>query len=161
MTDSFEPYHNMDVHDELITEDLFSEFIARMPQICVDLILETDSGILIAKREVDPPVWFWPGGRLYKGERLEEAAHRIAQEELNIEIRIHDQYGPYTHFWENSAVKGSPSRHTVNPVYHVTPAEQEYEINLDEQHSEYRFLTQMESDLHEYVRLYLEDNDLL
>jgi colanic acid biosynthesis protein WcaH len=151
----------MEVHDEFIPEDLFSEFIARMPQICIDLILETDDGILIAKREVDPPVWFWLGDRLYKGERLEEAAHRIAQEELNIEIRIQDQYGPHTHLWENSAVKGSPSRHTVNPDYHITPAEQDYEINLDEQHSECRFLTQMESDLHEYVRLYLEDNDLL
>ena len=161
MTDSFKPYEEMDVHDEFVDEDLFSEFISKMPQVCVDLVLETDEGILLAKRTNDPAVWFWPGSRLYKGEQFEEAAHRIAQEELGIEIRIQDQYGPYAHFWEESAVKGAPSRHTVNPVFHVTPASDNYEITLDEQHSDYRFVAGVESDLHEYVRLYIEDNDLL
>lgn len=161
MPDPFEPYHEMEVHDEFIPEDTFSEFIARMPQVCIDLILETEDGFLLAKREIEPNVWFWPGSRLYKGEELTEAAHRIAREELNIDIEIQDQYGPYAHFWENSPVEGSPSRHTVNPVFHVTPANQDYEIRLDEQHSEYRFVNQMDSGFHKYVRLYLEDNDLL
>lgn len=161
MADAFEPYEDMDVHDEFIDEELFSEFIARMPQVCVDLILETDDGILIAKRDIEPAVWFWPGGRLYKGEQLEAAAHRIAREELGIEICIQDQYGPYTHLWKDSSVRSSPSRHTVNPVYHVTPAQREYEICLDEQHSDYRFITEVEPGLHQYVRLYLEDNNLV
>jgi colanic acid biosynthesis protein WcaH len=159
MSDSFEPYENMELYDEFIPAELFSEFIARMPQVCVDLVLETTDGILLAKREIDPPIWFWPGSRLYKGEQLDEAAHRIAGEELGIEITIHDQYGPYAHFWEDSAVDGSPSRHTVNPVFHVTPATPEYEIVLDDQHSDYRLITDVEADLHEYVRLYLNDID--
>lgn len=161
MTESFDPYDDMPVHDEYLSEDVFSDFLAQMPQVCVELILETADGILLAKRDIDPPVWFWPGSRLYKGERLEDAAHRVGREELGIEIQIQDRYGPYAHFWENSSVQHSPSRHTVNLVYHATPANEHYEIELDEQHSAYRFLTAVESDVHEYVRLYLEDNDLL
>jgi len=80
---------------------------------------------------------------------------------LSIDITIRDQYGPYAHFWEGSAVDGSPSRHTVNPVFHVTPANDDYDVELDEQHTDYRFVTQLEPDLHQYVRLYLQDNDLL
>jgi colanic acid biosynthesis protein WcaH len=92
---------------------------------------------------------------------LTQAAHRIAGEELGIDINIVDQYGPYAHFWENSSIEGSPSRHTVNPVFHVIPTGDEYNIELDEQHSEYRFITETDPHLHEYVRLYLEDNSLL
>lgn len=161
MSDTFKPYHGMDVDDEWIPEDLLSTFLSRMPQVCVDLVVETDEGLLLAKRDIHPPVWFWPGSRLYKGERLREAAHRIADGELGIDADIIDRYGPYAHFWADSAVQGSPSRHTVNPVFHVEPAREAYEITLDEQHAEYRFLTELEPDLHEYVRLYIEDNDLL
>lgn len=151
----------MDVHDEYVPEEQFSQFVSRMPQVCVELIFESEDGILVAKRDIDPSIWFWPGSRLYKSEELDDAAHRIAEEELGVEVRIRDEYGPYAHFWEESSVAGSPSRHTVNVVFHVEPVRTEYEISLDDQHSEYRFLTEVEDDLHEYVRHYLEDNDLL
>jgi colanic acid biosynthesis protein WcaH len=161
MPESTDPYEAMPVHDEFVPDALFSEFVARMPQICVDVLLEADEGILVAKRDIEPRIWFWPGGRLYKGERLEEAAHRIAREELGIEVRIQDRYGPYAHFWATSSAPGGPSRHTVNVVFHVRPGDEACEIELDEQHSDYRFLTAIEPDLHEYVRLYLRDNGLL
>lgn len=161
MPDSTAPYREMPVHDEFVPEDLFSEFMTRMPQVCVDLLFETDEGILLTKRTAYPRVWFWPGSRLYKGERLEAAAHRIAREELGVEVRILNQYGPYEHFWHNSGVEGSPSRHTVTPAFHVEPANDEFDITLDDQHDEYRFITELEDGLHEYVTQYLEDTNLL
>jgi len=145
----------------LYPEDLLAEVIEYIPQVCVDLILETQQGYLLAKRNIMPPVWFWPGSRLYKGEALPEAAHRIADEELGVEISIEDRYGPYAHFWKSSSVEGSPSRHTVNPVFHVTPTNNNYAIQLDDQHTDYRFVTELEPDMHPYVRLYLTDNDLV
>jgi len=80
---------------------------------------------------------------------------------LGIEITIRDQYGPYAHFWEESLIEGSPSRHTVNPLFHVTPTNDEYNIHLDDKHTEYRFVTALKPDMHPYVRLCLEDNDLV
>jgi len=153
----------MEIQDEYIEEDLFSEFIAHMPEVCVEVVVESDTGILLAKRSNEPVQneWFWPGGRLLKGERLEEAAHRIAREELGIEIEIQDRLGVYSHFWETSAEQGAPSRHTVNIVFHVTPSNDSPSITLDEQHSETRWITELEDDLHDYVITYLKDSNLV
>lgn len=161
MPGAFEPFTDMDVEDGYIPEELFEEFLARMPQVCVELIVETDDGILLAKRENYPEVWFWPGGRVYKGELLREAAHRIATEELGLSVRIIDRYGPYEHFWEQGNTPGSPTRHTVNIVFHVTPELDTYEISLDDQHAAHRFITENDPGFHEYVQLYLEDNNLV
>jgi hypothetical protein len=55
MTDSYDPYPTMEVHDEFVPEDPYREFVSRMPQVCVDLVLETDAGILLAKRPIALP----------------------------------------------------------------------------------------------------------
>lgn len=161
MTDSFTLVDDMVVHDEYVPETTFAEFVDRMPQVCVELVVETDDGILLAKRTNYPEVWFWPGSRLYKGEQLSAAAHRVAREELDIEITLQNQVGPYAHFWEQRAADDGPSRHTVNVVYHVTPANESYDITLDDQHSAYRFVTTSDPELHEYVQHYLQDLDLV
>jgi colanic acid biosynthesis protein WcaH len=83
----------------------------------------------------------------------------VAREELGIEVDIEDRLGVYSHFWETSAP--GPSRHTVNVVFRVTPADPAFEIDLDDQHEAYRFLSELEPELHEYVRRYVEDQDLL
>lgn len=161
MTDEFESYEMMPIHDEYIPEDKFSQFIETMPQVCVDILFETADGILLVKRAIEPSIWFWPGGRLYKGERLAEAARRVAREELGVGVSVRERYGPYAHFWEDSAVKHSPSRHTVNAVFRVVPENREYEIQLDQQHSEYQFVTEPSQRFHEYVNLYLTETDVL
>ena len=145
---------------EWLPEDRYAEFVAAMPQVCVEVFLETDRGVLVAKRANEPArgEWFWPGGRLYKGERLEEAAHRVAAEELGIEVELVGRLGVYEHFWETSAEPGSPSRHTVNVVFRAVPAADEPEIELDDQHAAYRFVDEIEPELHEYVRRYLADS---
>jgi colanic acid biosynthesis protein WcaH len=156
------PDDGMEVHDEYVPEDIFAEFTARMPQVCVEVVLDTEEGVLLAKRTNEPAKgeWFWPGGRLHKGEELEAAARRVAREELEVEVTIEERLGVYSHFWETSAVGDGPSRHTVNVVFRVTSGDSDFEIELDDQHEAYRFLSEMEGDLHEYVRRYIEENDL-
>jgi len=151
----------MEIHDEFVPAAQYTAFTATMPQVCVELVFRTERGILLARRENHPQVWFWPGGRLFKGERLADAAHRIAREELDVDIEIAEKLGSYSHFWEGDAGQDRPSRHTVNIPFLVTPAIEEFEISLDSQHSEYRIVDTIEADMHEYVRLYLRDNALL
>jgi colanic acid biosynthesis protein WcaH len=151
------------VHDEHIPDDLFAEFTAQMPECCVEVVFQHEDSVLLARR-TNKPVrneWFWPGGRLYKGEELTAAAKRIAREELGVSVEVQEQLGVYSHFWETSAVKDGQSRHTVNIPFRVTPVANDIEITLDDQHDDYRFITEPEPDLHKYVRLYLVDNDLL
>lgn len=153
----------MDVDDEYIPEDVFADCLGRMPQPCVDLVVEMDGGILLAKRTNDPASgeWFWPGGRLYRGEPLPDAVFRVADEELGIDVEIVEQLGTHSHFWETSSIEGLDARHTVPVVYHVRPVQSDPEIRLDEQHSEYTILSEHDPSLHEYVHLYLAEYDLL
>jgi hypothetical protein len=58
MTDQYDPYQEMEVRDEYIYEDVFPEFVDKMPQVCVEIILESEDGILIAKQNGNPPIWF-------------------------------------------------------------------------------------------------------
>jgi colanic acid biosynthesis protein WcaH len=150
----------MEINDSRVPDELYGEFLDAMPQVCVELVVETDAGVLLCKRETKPCVWFWPGSRLYKGERLDEAAHRVAEAELGIDVQLRERLGVHSHFWDETETNEGVSRHTVNVVYRAVP-DGEFEIELDEQHSEYRFLTEPEPRLHEYVRKYLETYDLL
>jgi colanic acid biosynthesis protein WcaH len=152
----------MEVHDEYIPEETFGACLDAFPQVCIDLVLERDGQVLLARRTNDPAKgeWFWPGGRLYKGERFEAAVHRVAREELGIEVDIVERLGVYAHFWDTSRVEGADSRHTVPLAYRVRQRHPDASITLDDQHDDYRFVTGDEGEFHEYVELYLDDLDL-
>lgn len=149
----------MEVHDEWIPVEEFSAFIEAMPQVCVELFVEYDDGVLLTKRTNEPAKgeWFWPGGRLFKGERPEAAARRIAADELGIDININELLGVYNQFWETSDLPGSPSRHTVNFVYRAHSSAGVVDIELDEQHEDWCIIRSPDPTLHDYVRQYLED----
>ncbi len=149
----------MDVHDAFVPEELFGAFIAEMPQVCVELVLETDDGVLVARRS-NPPAkgrWFWPGSRLYKGEELEAAARRVGREELGVAVAVEEQLGVAAHFWDETRVPSAASRHTVNIVFRGRLLDAPAEIVLDDQHESYRFLSAREPGLHEYVTQYLDE----
>lgn len=149
----------MRVHDERIPEDEYALCQRHLPEACVEVFLEHDGGVLLVRRTNEPArgEWFTPGSRLYKGEELADAAHRIGREELGIGLELTGQLGVYSHFWEASAVPGVDSRHTVNVVFRATPANDGFEIELDDQHDAARFFSAPEPELNEYMRQYLAD----
>lgn len=149
----------MRVHDERLPEDVYATCQQHLPEACVEVFLEHDGGVLLARRTNEPArgEWFWPGARLYKGETLADAARRIGREELGIAVELTGRLGVYSHFWETSAVAGVDARHTVNVVFRASPRDDVSVIQLDDQHDRYRFVDGPEPGLHEYVRRYLAD----
>jgi len=153
----------MDVHDEFVPEETFREFIERMPQVCVETVVERSDGAVLLARRTNEPVkgeWFWPGSRLYKGEHLEDAARRVGREELGLDLTIGDRLGVYEHRWETSAP--GPSRHTINIVFRARAATADLsaaDVTLDEQHDAVRFAQpeNVDESYHEYVRRYAAD----
>jgi colanic acid biosynthesis protein WcaH len=153
----------MEVHDERVPEGTFREFIARMPQVCVETVVERADGAVLLARRTNEPVrgaWFWPGSRLYKGEWLEDAARRAGREELGLDLTIGDRLGVYEHRWETSAP--GPSRHTVNIVFRARAAVDGLsgdDVTLDDQHDAVRFVQpdDVDDEYHEYVQQYARD----
>ena len=151
----------MELHDERIPTETFATCLDNMPQPCVDLVVEYEDGIVLTRRQNEPAKgeWFWPGSRLYKGERLDDAATRIAEEELGLSAVKAERLGVSEHFWDTSSVDGVGSRHTIPVVYRVVP-EEGTEIALDDQHDAYRVVTEPPADANQYVTEYFERFDI-
>ena len=151
----------MRVQDEFVPPETFATCLNNAPQPCVDLVVEYDGGILLARRQKEPASgeWFWPGSRLYKGERLDDAVVRVAREELGLESVTVERLGVSEHFWERSAVDGVETRHTIPIVYRVVP-EGDQTVTLDSQHDDYRVVTEQPADANRYVVEYFERFDI-
>jgi len=141
-----------------IPDDVWADIVEHVPIPSVDLVVKCDDGILLAKRQNEPAKgeWFVPGGRIQKGESLTEAVHRVAEEELGVEVVIDEKLGAYNHFYETSDVAGSGGKHYVAHGYVVTPASES--IVLDAQHAEARIFSLDElPTVHEHVEAYLNN----
>lgn len=73
----------------------FKSIYSRVPRLCVDLIIKTDKGLLLTLREQNgwEGQWHFPGGTVYLGDSLSDTIHRVAQEELGVDVDIEKSLG--------------------------------------------------------------------
>ena len=68
----------------------------------VRLILVREQSVLLVKHTYQND-WFFPGGGVKKGETVEEAARREAQEEVGAELRELTLFGIYANFYQRKS----------------------------------------------------------
>ena len=79
----------------LSNED-FAYIYSKVPRFNVDLIIRTeDGGVVLVKRSIEPHIgsWHLPGGTLYKGETISDAAVRVAKAETGFDTEVIEQLG--------------------------------------------------------------------
>lgn len=86
----------------------------RNPVPTVDIIIETDGGLVLIERANPPPGWALPGGFVDYGETLEAAAIREAREETGLALAGLRQFRCY------SAPERDPRQHTISTVFIAT-----------------------------------------
>jgi ADP-ribose pyrophosphatase YjhB (NUDIX family) len=86
----------------------------KRPFLTVDIIIESDAGIVLIKRANPPEGWALPGGFVDYGESLEAAASREAKEETGLDVTLIRQFHTY------SAPERDPRHHTVSTVFTAT-----------------------------------------
>ena len=62
----------------------------RVPRLTVELVITSPDRILLARRQTGPcaGLWHLPGGTVRFGEPLTDAVHRVASQELGLEVII-------------------------------------------------------------------------
>jgi colanic acid biosynthesis protein WcaH len=94
----------------------FSQLIRNGILVAIDLICYNNSGeVLVGYRKNAPAKGFWfvPGGRIHKNETLNQAFHRIADDELHLNLE-QDKVklkGIYDHIYEENFL-GNPDYNT-------------------------------------------------
>ncbi len=83
----------------------------RNPLPTVDIIIETEKGIILIKRRNPPYGWALPGGFVDYGETLERAAIREAKEETSLDVELVSVLGAY------SDPGRDPRHHTISYVF--------------------------------------------
>lgn len=126
--------------DYPLTEEEFRSIYAKVPRLCVDLVIKKDNRVLLTKRAIHPykGLWHLPGGTVYFGETLEQTAKRVAKNELNLDVQIKSLLG-YSEF---------PDEYKED--WHGWPFSLEFEVEIisgeiknNEQADEFRFFDQI------------------
>lgn len=91
-------------------------FSYKNPLPTVDIIIETECGIILISRKNKPRGWALPGGFVDYGESLEQAAVREAQEETGLHVTLSRQFKTY------SSPERDPRHHTISTVFIASAA---------------------------------------
>mgnify|MGYP001590536908 FL=1 len=121
-------------HPRRLTQAEFDHHYGVVPRACVDILIVVEEGILLTRRALPSwnGQWHLPGGTLLYGEFVEDAARRVARDELSVEIKIHRLVG-YIQY--PSKENGWP----LSLVFLATMRDPGADIVLDHQATEYRF----------------------
>jgi len=143
-----------------ISEETWHDIVDHVPIVSVDLIARHAGGVVLGKRTNRPGrgQWFVPGGRVRKDERLDAAVHRIAADELGVDVRIEDRLGVYEHLWDESEFDDVATKHYL--ANGVVVRTQGTAFAPDDQHGDLRVFEPPFPDLHPYVEAYLRDAGL-
>ena len=126
-----------------IEESLYSMIKEKIPLPCVDLLVMHQDRLLLMKRRNNPAkgLWFTPGGRIYKGESLEEAVTRVLSEETGLNPAKITQCGAMSHNW--------PEVQTIT-VYYRVDVDSDIVI-MNNEHEDYRWVSESDKTMHPYL----------
>jgi len=141
--------------DNNIPNNLYKEIHRVMPILCVDLIAIRNGSFLLVKRKNAPAKneWWFPGGRILKGETFEKAAKRKLLQETNLIGNEVTLLGVEETFFPDGPF-GDPT-HSINAVM-LARVEGKETPRVDEQSEDARWFETVDKKWDTYVKKYLE-----
>ena len=127
----------------LIPQKTYERIVKCMPIVSVEALIVSDGRLLFLRRNNEPAKgeWWFPGGRIRKGEFLEEALYRKVKEETSLEIISTKIIGVYSRVF--------PERHDITVAFLCRC--KKGGVKLNDEHSEYGFFSKNPVGLHPFV----------
>lgn len=134
-----------------LTLKTFKSIYSKVPRLCVDLVIQNPSGILLTLRSIEPKKGFWhlPGGTVLFKESVKEAVKRVAKRELGVSVSVLKFLGVIEHYKYGSTVG-----HSVSLAYQVQP---KGKIRLNKEASDFDYFKKAPSDTIKEVKSFLKD----
>jgi len=132
----------------LIPTEKYAEIIEVLPILCVDVIIQNARGeFLLVKRANEPQKGrWWPvGGRVLKGETLEQAAIRKIREETALQVKTVQPIG-YFEMMADVNPFGLPFRYHTASLVFVAFADDHQQVRLDDQSMEWKYAKELPTD---------------
>lgn len=79
----------MEDANKFLSDKEYEYVFSHAPRVCIDLVIKTEQGIILSKRDITPNKgkWHCPGGRVFYKESIAKAIERISESELGIRVR--------------------------------------------------------------------------
>ena len=123
-----------------IPQTLYDQIVKCLPIVSVEAVIVKDNALLFLKRNNEPVKgeWWFPGGRIHKGESLKQTLCREIKEETGLEIIESKLVNVYSRVFQE--------RHDITIVYLCKCKDGKIELNNE--HSEYAFFKTLPEELH-------------
>jgi len=132
---------------KLLPDTEFLEMVDKMPLVSIDLIIIDSKGrILLGLRANEPAkgTWYFPGGRIFKGEMIQSAGSRIAFEEVGLGAKKDARFVGVNEWFFDTNFYGAENigTHYVALAFMVRAEPEEITISVtDKQHRARAWMT--------------------
>lgn len=148
----------MKVVNSKIPRPLYHKIHKLLPLVCVDAVVVDRGGkqFLLVKRENEPEKgkWWFPGGRIFKNEKLADAALRKVKQEVGLPAKVKKELGTYEYFSKTGYFKDTNS-HMIAVVY-LVEVNARRDATVDRQSSDSRWFRKINLRWHPYPKRYLK-----
>ena len=133
-----------------IPQKTYDMILKCIPIVSVEALIVIDDALLFMRRNNEPArgEWWFPGGRIRKGESPKETLHRKIKEEIGLEISSHKFINVYSRVFHE--------RLDLTIAYLCRC--KKGRIKLNTEHSEYRLFSKNPNSLHPYLIETIQDS---
>jgi colanic acid biosynthesis protein WcaH len=132
----------------MIPTEQYNQIIEVLPILCVDVVITNTRGeYLLIKRANEPRKgqWWVIGGRLLKGETLEQAVLRKVWEETSLKVETVHPLGYYEAVSQENPFGLAPRLHAVSVVFSAVVGDHQ-QIRLDDQSMDWKYFKELPAD---------------
>lgn len=148
--------------NERIPDELYEQILEKVIIVAVDAVVyNRKRNVLLIKRNKEPckDKWWIQGGRQRKFENPEEAVVKRVKEETDLDVEVEKFMGVYDMEHDKTAFPNVKTGvHYIVRVYLTKVINNNQEVKVDKNHSDYKWIDHIEENLDSYVKKVLKDS---